>query len=101
MVVYDDVAAHEKIKIYDKGVDVPERTADFHEFQLSYRYGDITIPRIPWDEPLAVECAHFAECILQNRTPRSSGVVGMNIVRILESADESLQNGGLRVPIDI
>lgn len=101
MVVYDDVATHEKIKIYDKGVDVPERTADFHEFQLSYRYGDITIPRIPGYEPLAVECAHFAECILRNRTPRSSGVVGMKIVKILESADESLQNGGMRVAVDL
>lgn len=99
MVVYDDVTPHEKIKIYDKGVDVPERTADFHEFQLSYRYGDITIPLIPGHEPLAVECAHFAECLLQNRTPRSSGAVGRTVVRILESADESLMNGGMGVPI--
>ena len=101
MVVYDDVAPHEKIKIYDKGVEVPERTADFHEFQLSYRYGDITIPRVPWHEPLALECAHFAECIMQNQVPRSSGEVGLTVVKILESADKSLQNGGLRVPIDL
>jgi predicted dehydrogenase len=99
MVVYDDVATHEKIKIYDKGVEVPERTADIHEFQLSYRYGDIAIPRIPGHEPLALECAHFADCILEGRTPRSSGRDGLNVVKILESADESLQNGGVAVPI--
>ena len=99
MVVFDDVEAQEKIKIYDKGVDVPERTADFGEFQLSYRYGGITIPRVALQEPLALECAHFADCILEKKTPRSSGQVGVNVVRVLECADVSLQNGSLREPI--
>jgi len=99
MVVYDDVEALEKIRIYDKGVEVPERTANFGEFQLSYRYGGITIPRVPLNEPLTVECAHFANCILNKQTPRSSGIVGLRVVKMLESADRSLQNGGSWEPI--
>jgi predicted dehydrogenase len=92
MVVFDDIEAQEKIKIYDKGVDVPERTADYGEFQLSYRYGGISIPRVPLQEPLALECAHFADCIRHQRVPRSSGAVGLSVVKLLECADRSLQN---------
>jgi predicted dehydrogenase len=94
MAVYDDVEALEKIKIYDKGVQVPEPTSSFGEFQLSYRYGDITIPRIPSHEPLKVECAHFADSILYGRRPRSDGEVGLKVVKILESAEASLRHGG-------
>ena len=96
MVVYDDVEMQEKIKIYDKGVRTPEHTDNYGEFQLSYRYGNITIPRVPLHEPLKVECAHFAECITSGRTPRSSGEVGLKVVRILEAAERSLLNGGTR-----
>jgi predicted dehydrogenase len=99
MVVFDDIEAQEKIKVYDKGVDVPERTADYGEFQLSYRYGGITIPRVPLHEPLSVECAHFVDSVQRRQTPRSSGRVGLKVVKILESADISLHNGSLREPI--
>lgn len=100
MVVFDDIEAQEKIKIYDKGVEVPERTADYGEFQLSYRYGGITIPRVPLQEPLALECAHFADCVLSRREPRSSGRVGRTVVRILESADRSLQSASAQQPVE-
>jgi predicted dehydrogenase len=100
MVVFDDIEAQEKIKIYDKGVDVPERTADYGEFQLSYRYGGITIPRVPLQEPLNLECAHFADCIVRRQEPRSSALDGVRVVQILESADRSLHNHSLSEPID-
>jgi len=99
MVVYDDVEMQEKIKIYDKGVETPDHTDNYGEFQLSYRYGNITIPRIPLHEPLKVECTHFAECILHNRQPQSDGEVGLKVVKVLESAERSLLNGGTREPI--
>jgi len=99
MVVYDDVEMLEKIKIYNKGVERPEHTDNYGEFQLSYRYGNIIIPRIPPHEPLKVECTHFADCILHGRRPRSDGEVGLKVVKILESAEESLLNGGMREPI--
>jgi predicted dehydrogenase len=99
MVVYDDVEALEKIKIYDKGVKRPEPTDNYGEFQLSYRYGDILVPRVPPHEPLKVECAHFADSILHSRRPRSDGEVGLKVVKILESAEKSLMGGGMSEPI--
>ena len=96
MVVYDDLEPDEKIKIYDKGVDSPPYSDTFEQFKLSYRYGEVTSPRVPTDEPLHVECAHFVECVREGKTPRSSGEVGLKIVRILEKAQASLLNGGQR-----
>lgn len=95
MVVYDDVETQEKIKIYDKGVDKPAHTDNYGEFQLSYRYGDIKVPMIPLDEPLKIEAAHFAESIINKTQPRSNGEVGLKVVKILESTDKSLMNGGM------
>ncbi|MFH1086349.1 MAG: Gfo/Idh/MocA family oxidoreductase [Chloroflexota bacterium] len=94
MVVYDDVEPTEKIKIYDKGVDRPAYSDTMEEFRLSYRYGDITTPAIATAEPLALECAHFCECVREGKTPRSDGRVGWQVVRILELAQRSLKNGG-------
>ncbi len=95
MAVYDDVETLEKIRIYDKGVVAPPRTASFGEFQLSYRYGDITIPHVPSLEPLRTECEHFAECILNGATPLSDGSQGLKVVQVLEAAQASLSAGGL------
>jgi predicted dehydrogenase len=100
MVVYDDVESLEKVRIYDKGVAVPSSSSSFGDFQLSYRYGNISIPYIPPTEPLRVQCSHFLECILEGRTPKSSGIVGLRVVRVLESAQKSLSNGGMEERID-
>lgn len=99
MVVYDDVQPTEKIRVFNRGVDAPSHTSTFGEFQLSYRYGDIVSPHVRWSEPLAVECGHFAEAILERKTPRSDGRDGLSIVRILEAADQSLASGGVFVAI--
>ncbi len=96
MVVYDDLEPEEKIKIYDKGVDRPPYSDTFEQFRLSYRYGEVTSPRVANDEPLHLECAHFIECIREGKQPRSSGEAGLKIVRILEKAQLSLLNGGER-----
>ena len=71
MAVYDDVATLDKIRIYDKGVDVPPPASNFGEFQLSYRYGEITIPNVPNTEPLRLECQHFLDCIRGETKPLS------------------------------
>ncbi len=99
MVVYDDVDMNDKIRVYNRGVDVPDHTSTFGEFQLSYRYGDVVSPHLPWSEPLAVECNHFAEAILEGRTPLSDGRNGVQIVRTLEAADASLAADGAFVDI--
>jgi predicted dehydrogenase len=99
MAVYDDVEATEKVRIFNRGVDAPERTSTFGEFQLSYRYGDVVSPYIRWSEPLAVECRHFAEAIMEGSAPRSDAHHAVRIVRIMEAADESLAADGKFVTI--
>lgn len=99
MVVYDDVEPLEKIKIYDKGVKKHDDYKTFGEFQLSYNYGDIHIPKLSTAEPLGIECGHFLECIKEGKTPRSSGEVGLNVVKVLEAAEESIKNNGREVKL--
>jgi predicted dehydrogenase len=100
MLLYDDVSQNEKIKIYDKGVEVPKYYDTFAEFHFSYRYGDIHIPQLDEYEPLKVECAHFVECILEGKTPRSDGCHGLKVVEIIEAANESLGNSGYAIPLN-
>ena len=94
MAVYDDVESIEKIRIYDKGVEVPPYTDTYEEFKLSYRYGDIVIPHIGPSEPLNIECRHFLESIINHSVPQSSGEVGLKVVKVLEAAERSLANSG-------
>jgi predicted dehydrogenase len=94
MAVYDDVEPLEKIKIYDKGVDAPPYTSTFGDFQFSYRYGDVVIPHIRFVEPLRIEVQHFIDCVLNDEKPQSDGVVGLKVVKVLETADRSLHNSG-------
>jgi predicted dehydrogenase len=100
MVVYDDVEATEKVRVYNRGVDAPGHTSTFGEFQLSYRYGDIVSPHIQWSEPLSLECRHFAQAITEGIPSRSGGREGLRVVRVLEAADQSLaDNGGfVKIP---
>ncbi len=93
MVVYNDIEALEKIKIYDKGVEAPEYTDTFGDFQFSYRYGDVRIPNIRFTEPLRIEIQHFIDCVRNHTEPQSSGRVGLKVVRILEAAQRSMMNG--------
>src|SRR5205823_7477851 len=99
MAVYDDVETLEKIRIYDKGVDAPPHTDSFGEFQLSYRYGDITIPHLPSTEPLRLECEDFLGCIESGERPLSDGRQGLAVVRLLEAALASMRDGGQLYPV--
>ena len=99
MLVYDDTAPQEKIRIYDKGVTAQKYYDTFGEFQFSYRYGDIQIPRIEEKEPLFCECEHFVKCIKNGETPNTDGVNGARVVNVLEAANYSLRRGGLMVPL--
>jgi predicted dehydrogenase len=94
MVVYDDIETLEKVKIYDKGVLVPDYHSSFGEFQLSYRYGDITIPRLKQEEPLKVELSHFLDCVRKDKKPLTDGENGYQVVRMIEKINKSLKNGG-------
>jgi predicted dehydrogenase len=99
MIVYDDVAPQEKIKIYDVRVDRPPHYDTFAEFQYAYHYGDMYSPYIKQDEPLKTECQHFLSCIRDKVTPLTSGTKGLEVVQILEASSESLKKDG--APIDL
>jgi predicted dehydrogenase len=99
MVVYDDVAQQEKIKIFDARVERPPHYDTFGEFHYAYHYGDINIPYIQQEEPLKAECQHFLECIRQGATPLTSGRWGLEVVRILEASSESLRREGAAVDL--
>ncbi len=101
MLVYDDIENQEKIKIYDKGVEVPRYYDTFADFQFSYRYGDIYSPRIDDCEPLRKLCDHFIECIKSGRTPHTDGYSGLRVVSILEAAGKSLKQGGKPIAVQL
>lgn len=100
MLVYDDISSLEKIRIYDKGVTVLPHYDTFGEFQLSYRFGDIFIPKLDDSEPLKVACQHFIDCIENGTTPRSSGSQGLDVVRVLEATIASITEDGRKIDID-
>ena len=94
MIVYDDVAPIEKIRIYDARVERPPHYDTFGEFHYAYHYGDMYVPYIKQEEPLRSECQHFLDCIRDGITPLTDGNQGMELVRILEASSESLKLGG-------
>lgn len=94
MIVYDDVAMNEKIKIYDARVERPPHYDTFAEFQYSYHYGDVYVPYIKQEEPLKLECSHFLDCIRQGTQPMTCGARGRDVVQILETSTRSLQEQG-------
>jgi predicted dehydrogenase len=89
MVVFDDMQAREKLKIYDKGVDRPPEYGSYGE-SLNIRQGDISIPLVPGGEPLKAELRHFVRVARGEEQPRQSAEDGVRVVRILEAATESL-----------
>ena len=97
MLVYDDVEPMEKIKIYDKHVEIPPHYDTYAKFHYSYHYGDMWSPYIKQYEPLKRECQHFLDCINTGEKPESSGIEALKVTRVLEAASQSLNNGGSQV----
>jgi predicted dehydrogenase len=96
MVQYEDTSSDESVRIYDRGLDVSlaQTPASFGEYQLTYRSGDIVVPRVEAAEPLGLELADFAHAIRTGEEPRSNGALGLEIVRALEAAHLSMANSG-------
>jgi predicted dehydrogenase len=97
MVVFDDMESAEKLKIYDKGVG--SFSYDSYGEYLSLRFGDIMIPNVKMVEPLRTEAEHFIRCIESREKPKTGGRDGLEVVRILVAAQESLKQKG--VPISL
>ncbi|MDR0306531.1 MAG: Gfo/Idh/MocA family oxidoreductase [Chitinispirillales bacterium] len=99
MLVWNDVIADDKIKIYDKGVEVQNRQG-IYDLLVSYRSGDMWAPKVEQTEALLLECRHFVDCIENNLTPINNAYCGLEVVQMLEACDISLRNKGELVSIE-
>jgi predicted dehydrogenase len=104
MVVYDDVEPTDKVRIYDAGVNCEpsagiEQGQPDYQMRIDYRKGDIWIPHLQGKEALHVEVEHFVDCIRHNRAPLSGGPEGLEIIRTLEAATQSLFLKGQPIPL--
>ncbi|MGD0842341.1 MAG: Gfo/Idh/MocA family oxidoreductase [Candidatus Acidiferrales bacterium] len=93
MVVWNDLVADEKIRVYDKGVQIASGEG-LHDLLVSYRTGDMWAPQLEQLEALHVELDYFADCIMNNKTPFNDGNAGLRVVRMLEAAEASIQKRG-------
>ena len=96
MLVWDDLSSDEKVKIYDKGVEI-NNTDTIHKLLVSYRSGDMYVPKVDNTEALGMEINYFAECIEKNQKPFNDGEAGLDVVRMLHASDESLKKDGKKV----
>ena len=99
MIIYDDVASHEKIRVHDSRVETPPHYDTFADFHYAYHYGDSYIPHLKQEEPLKTECQHFIDCIKTGAEPLTGGRQGLEMVRILEAASASLKLKGAAVAL--
>jgi predicted dehydrogenase len=98
MLVWNDLEADEKIKVYDKGVDI--RTSEnVYDLLVSYRSGDMWAPKVGQTEALAAEAKYFQECVAANKKPFNDGVAGLRVVQLIEAANKSLKDRGRPVEL--
>ena len=96
MLVWNDLEADEKIKVYDKGVQM-QNGPGLYDLLVSYRAGDMWAPRVEQVEALKVELGYFIDCVTKRHTPCNDGVAGYRVVKLLEAADQSLRERGKAV----
>lgn len=96
MLVWNDLEADEKLRIYDKGVQISGRD-DVYALKVSYRSGDMWAPKVDPTEALRSEARYFAECINSGEKPINDAMAGWRVVRLLEAANESLKSRGQAV----
>ncbi len=96
MLVWNDLEPDEKIRVYDKGVDVTNGQS-LHDLLVSYRSGDVWAPKVDPTEALKAELGYFVDCIQNNKTPMNDGAAGLRVVRLLEAAETSLKERGKAV----
>lgn len=98
MLVWNDLDADEKIKVYDKGVKV-ENKKGIHNLLVSYRSGDMWSPKVEQTEALKAEADYFVDCVLNDKTPFNDGHAGLRVVKMLEASNESLKREGKMVKL--
>jgi len=96
MLVWNDLEADEKVKVYDKGVDITNREG-VYELLVNYRSGDMWAPQLEQVEALRQELSYFVDCISSDRDPSNDGCAGLRVVKMLEAASASLNKRGTLV----
>jgi predicted dehydrogenase len=99
MVMFDDLEASEKIKVYDRGISVNSSQEKKYQMLIGYRAGDMWAPQLAIREALQAETAHFVDCIANQKTPVTDGAAGLRVVRLLEAATQSMKSQGSLVAI--
>jgi predicted dehydrogenase len=99
MLVWNDLEVDEKIKIYDKGVNVTSREG-LYDLLVHYRSGDMWAPQVEQVEALTRELTYFVDCIVKDKTPFNDGEAGLRVVRMLEAANASLKQRGHLIYLD-
>jgi predicted dehydrogenase len=98
MLVWNDLEPDEKIKVYDKGVQITGGQG-VYDLLVSYRSGDVWSPKVDQTEALVVELGYFVDCIRHDKNPHNDGEAALRIVKLLEAADRSLTERGKLIPI--
>ena len=98
MLVWNDLEPDEKIRVYDKGVDISNGLG-VYDLLVSYRSGDVWSPKVDGTEALKRELEYFIDCVMSNQAPINDGHAGLRVVRLLEAADQSLKDRGRIIPL--
>jgi predicted dehydrogenase len=98
MVVWNDLEVDEKVKVYDKGVNITNGQG-LYDLLVSYRSGDMWAPRVEQTEALKREVDYFVDCVTKNEAPFNDGPAGLRVVRLLEAATRSLKERGRPVSL--
>ena len=99
MIVYDDMQASEKVKVYDSGVSFTNDPAQIYQMRVGYRTGDMWAPKLDLTEALRVEGEHFVKCIESGERPITDGQLGLRVVELIEAATSSMRGKGETVYI--
>lgn len=99
MLVWNDLVADEKLRVYDRGVEIDKKEDSF-QMRINYRSGDIWVPRLEQVEALKLEAQHFVHCIENDLPPLNDGIFGLRVVKMIVAILESLNNGGCAVYLD-
>jgi len=99
MLVFDDLEASEKIKVYDRGISVAQNPDNINLMRIGYRTGDMSAPHLAIREALHSVASHFIDIITTGAPSLSDGHAGLRVVRVLEAATTSMANGGRPVSI--
>ena len=99
MLVWNDLEADEKIRVYDKGIERSGGNAPY-DVRVIYRTGDLWVPRVEQVEALSLEARYFVDCIYKNETPFNDGVSGLRVVQMIEAINQSMAQRGEMVYCD-